>query len=110
MRQLLTFTKNAAPRDASGGFGDQPQPQFIVRGKLAAIPRGKNEQYGPVNWTTAFTQFMATIRWRGDVTDDMSIYLGDPTVAGTRVFRVRNSPQVERSDRYMEILCEEVTS
>lgn len=76
---------------------------------VEAVPRGTNEQYGPVDWTTAKTQYLATIRWRSDVTDEMSIYLGAVS-SQARVFRVRNSPQVQKSDRYMQILCEEVSS
>ncbi len=104
MRQLLVFTRNTAPRNASGGFGDAPQVMFSVRGKLEPVPRGKNEVFGPADWTVAYTQYLATIRWRPDVTDDMAINLG------SRVFKIRNSPQVERRDRYMEILCEEVAT
>jgi|SRR5579862_5423336 len=104
LRQLLVFSLNAAPRDASGGFGNQPVTQFSVRGKVEPIPKGDWEKYGGVDWTTGFTRYLAVIRWRPDVTDDMSINLG------ARVFAVRGVPQVERSDRYMEIVCEEVTA
>lgn len=104
LRQLLVFTRNAATRDASGGFGNNPQPVFSVRGKLEPLPKGDWEKYGGVNWTTGFTRYTAVMRWRPDVTDDMSINLG------TRVFAVRGVPQVERSDRYMEVVCEEVTT
>lgn len=71
---------------------------------MTPLPKGDWEKYGGVNWTTGFTRYLATIRWRGDVTDDMSILFG------ARTFAVRGVPQVERSDRYIEIVCEEVTS
>src|SRR4051812_41587267 len=105
MRQLLVFTRPTNPRNLSGGFQDAPVPVFRVRGKLEglAVQSYHGEQFALVDWTTARAGYKATIRRRDDVTSDMQI------VFGTRVFKIRECPQVGRNENYMDILCEEVT-
>lgn len=104
-RQLLRFMLSSNPRNASGGFGENLVEQFRVRGKLTPMPMSRTaEQFTGVDWTTNVTPYVGVIRWRADVTEQMVIQ------NGTRLFRIRSCPQVERADRYMEILCEEVKS
>lgn len=106
MRQLLVFTRPTNPRNLSGGFGDAPVPVFRVRGKLEGlqIHSYMAEQFALVDWTTARAGYVATIRRRDDVTAELQI------VFGTRVFKIRECPQVSRNENYMQILCEEVTA
>jgi SPP1 family predicted phage head-tail adaptor len=104
LRQELVFARPTNPRGESGQFADAPEPVFRVRGKLEAlqVQSYRGEQFGGVDWTTNRQGYKATIRWRGDVTPDMQILFS------ARVFRIVECPQVDRSQRYMEILCEEV--
>jgi SPP1 family predicted phage head-tail adaptor len=104
LRQLLIFTRGTNPRSLSGGFGDTQEVVFRVRGKLEAlqIQSYRGEQFAITDWVTSRAGYKATIRWRDDVTPDMQI------VVGVRIFKIRECPQVERSENYMEILCEEV--
>ncbi len=105
MRQLLVFVRSTDPRNLSGGFGDNPETVFTVRGKLESMPvTGSAERFGPADWTTSRSQYKATIRRRSDVTTRMGIQFDG------RVFSIRDAPQVAKSERYMEILCEEVAS
>lgn len=100
MRQRLTFQKNMAPRNASGGFGENWQTVATVWGNFNSMDQG-HEFFHP-EWTTSVNAYVATIRRRSDITESMQILFG------TRVFKIRKAPQVDRSDRFMNIICEEV--
>lgn len=105
MRQSLAFLRPTNPRNLSGGFGDAPEVLFTVRGKLERRPidRPESERFSQTaGWTTNAIQYVATIRRRSDITESMQIRHDN------RIFKIREAPQVAKSDRYMQILCEEV--
>jgi head-tail adaptor len=102
LRYLLTFQRNKATRNASGGFtqgkGFDPETVFTARGNVEPLT-GK-ESFG--DWTRDVQGYKVTIAWREDVTTDMRILFG------ARIFQIREAPLVSKWDRYLEIGCQEV--
>jgi head-tail adaptor len=119
LRNRLTFQKNLAPRNASGGYGENWQTLCQVRGHIEPRVRPGGESL-MADWATAKNLYLALTYWRGDITERMRVILGvvpdnllsantDSLISGGfRVFLIMDIPQVTRQDRFMEIFLEEV--
>ena len=119
LRNRLTFQKNSAPRNASGGYGEDWQVVCQVRGHIEPRVRpGAESQIA--DWATSKNLYLGLCYWRSDITEKMRILLGvvpDNLVAnstasliaaGYRVFLIMDVPQVSKQDRFMELFLEEV--